>query len=150
MPLEFDIVDRIRTDFGDSDSHAAINELDRSGHTGRIARCIVLASHGEMERLRELILAANLDFRDVIVAAEYDGALRQVRDLRVAFLIDSPDDFWIADIATTAHKHGYRLSALQSQSATVGPFDFTADKGEGQATFCKGESTLTVLKRDRH
>ena len=61
MPLEADIVDRVRADFGPAEGAGALDELVANGTTGRIARCIVLAAGGSLERLRELIGMANRD-----------------------------------------------------------------------------------------
>jgi hypothetical protein len=149
MALEPDIIDRVLADFGPTESSAALDALSASGTTGRLARCIVFAAGGSLDRLRELIGMADHDYRDVIVAGEYDGAMRQVRDLRVSFLIASPADFWIGKIAATADKHAFRLTSIESQPATAGPFDYTCDRGEGRATFSDGETTLTIIKRDR-
>jgi len=148
MALEPDIVDRVRADFRPAETPIALDELTASGRTGRIARCIVLAARGSLQRLRELIGMADRDYRDVIVAGEYD-AMYRVRDLRVSFLIASPDDFWIAETAVTADKRGFRLTALDSRPATVGPFDYTCDRSEGRATFSKDTSAVTIQKHNR-
>lgn len=149
MPLETDIVDRVRADFGPTEGPAALDELSASGRTGRIARCIVVAASGSLERLRQLIGMAASDYRDVIVAGEYDGAMHPARDLRVSFLIASPDDFWIGETAVTADKRGFRLIALDSGPATVGPFHFASDRSEGLATFSNGTTTITIQKHRR-
>lgn len=149
MPLQSDIIDRVRADYSRRESPAALDELSASGVRGRVARCLVLAAGGSLECLRELIRMAVIDCRDAIVAGEYDAAMQQVRDLRVSFLIDSPGDFWIAETAVTADKHGFRLADIDSRPATVGPFDYTSDRSEGRATFSNGASTVAVQKRDR-
>jgi hypothetical protein len=149
MPLEADIVDRVRRDFDCMDSAAAVNALLASGRTGRIARCIAMAAVGSLARLEELIHMADRDYRDVIVAGEYDSAMQRVRDLRVSFLIDSPDHFWIGQMAVSADKRGYRLVKLESNPATVGPFAYTCDRSEGRAMFSNGTSTITVQKHNR-
>jgi hypothetical protein len=148
--LEPDIIDRIHADFGSSDDHSAITELAASGIQGRLARCIVFAVRGSLERLRKLIQMAERDYRDVIVAGEYDGFYAErLRDLRVCFLIDLPDDAWVSEVAMTMAKHGFRLRRVESRSATLGPFDYMSDRGEGQATFSNGADTLVVEKRNR-
>lgn len=149
MTLEADIVDRINASFAGTESVSARVELATSGKTGRIARCVVVASEGSLQRLRELIQLVDTDYRDVIVAGEYDIAMCQVRDLRVSFLIASPDDFWIGETAATLHKCGYYLTELKSKPATVGPFDYTCDRNEGIATFSGGANTITIKKHDR-
>jgi len=150
MALEADIVGRVRADFDAADGPTALDELSVSGESGRIARCIVLAAGGSLERLRELIGMADIDYRDVIVAGEYDAAMQRVRDLRVSFLINSPHDFWIGETAAAIYKHGYFLTELKSHPATVGPFDYTCDRSEGLATFSDGANTITIQKRDRN
>ncbi|QDT18452.1 hypothetical protein [Gimesia chilikensis] len=122
MELEADIIDRLRDDFDEQQAPAAIAELVASGQTGRIARCIVHAAHGSMERLRELT---------------------------VSFLIASPDDFWILPIADVADRHGFRLTALESRPATAGPFEYTSDRNEGLACFSNGTTYFAVQKQDR-
>ncbi|WP_417393749.1 hypothetical protein [Gimesia chilikensis] len=149
MELEADIIDRLRDDFDEQQAPAAIAELVASGQTGRIARCIVHAAHGSMERLRELIKLAEIDYRDVIVAGEYDGRMNAVRELTVSFLIASPDDFWILPIADVADRHGFRLTALESRPATAGPFEYTSDRNEGLACFSNGTTYFAVQKQDR-
>ncbi len=108
----------------------------------------MFASAGSLQRLRELIQLADVDYRDVIVAGEYDSVMSQVRDLRVSFLIASPDDFWIAETATTMHQYGYCLIQLDSRPATKGPFKYTCDRNEGVATFSDDTSVLKIEKRD--
>jgi len=117
--------------------------------TGRVARCVVLAAGGSLKRLRELLRMAATDYRDVIVAGEYDGAMQQVRDLRVSFLIESADDFWIAETAVVADRHGFYLTSIDSRPATVGPIDYACDRSEGRATFSNGASAVTLQKHDR-
>lgn len=149
MTLEVDIVDRINASFAGTEIDSARIELAASGKTGRIARCVVVASEGSLQRLRELIQLADTDHRDAIVAGEYDNGMRQIRDLRVSFLIASPDDFWIGETAAIMHRRGYCLTELKSQPATVGPFDYTCDRNEGVATFSGGVNTITIRKHDR-
>ncbi len=147
MTLDADIIECIRADFPDADT--AIAALAASGQIGRVARCIVFASNGSLEKMREYIQWAETDFRDVIVAGEYDAAMGRVRDLCVSFLIASPDDFWIAEIAKSIHKRGYSLMAVKSRPATVGPFDYTCDRSEGTATFSNGVHEIGIDKTDR-
>ena len=92
---------------------------------------------------------AEMDFRDVIVAGEYDEAMRAVGDLSVSFLIAAPDDFWIIETAKSIHKRGYSLTAVKSRPATVGPFDYTCDRTEGTATFSDGVNRIEIEKADR-
>ena len=139
----------MRTEFGTADYPVALALLTESGNKGRLARCIVLAAGGSLERLRELIEIAKRDYRDVIVAGEYAGFEKHLRDLRVSFLVNLPDDAWVGEIAVMAAKHGYRLSKVDSHAATLGPFAYSSDNGEGDAEFSNGASTFVVRKADR-
>ena len=147
MSLDADIVERIRADFKDSDS--AIADLIASGQVGRVARCIVVASNRSLQQMREFIQMAETDFRDVIVAGEYDEIMGRVRDLCVSFLIAAPEDFWIGETAKSIYKRGYSLTVLESRPATLGPFEYTCDRSEGTATFSNGVDRLNVTKAAR-
>lgn len=147
MSLDPDIIERIRADF--PNANAAIADLIASGQSGRVARCIVVASNGSLRRMRECIQMAEADFRDVIVAGEYDETMGRIRDLAVSFLIAAPTDFWIGETAKSIYKRGYTLTDLKSRPANVGPFDFTCDHSEGTATFSNGVDRIEVEKADR-
>ncbi len=147
MSIDADIIEYVRTNFSDSDT--VILDINASRQTGRVARCIVVASSGSLQKLREYIQMAETDFRDVIVAGEYDGTMRQIRDLCVSFLIASPEDFWIAETAESIYKRGYILTALKSLPATVGPFDYICDRSEGTATFSNQVYRINVIKTGR-
>lgn len=147
MSLDADIIERIRADFPDADAPIAV--LHSSGQTGRVARCIVVASNGSLQKMREYIRMADVDFRDVIVAGEYDELMCPIRDLSVSFLIATPEDFWIRETAKSAYKCGYTLTRLKSRPATVGPFHYTCDRSEGTATFSNGINRIDVEKADR-
>ncbi len=146
MSLEADIVNYIHAGFDPADASTAVNELAACEKTGRLARCISVGAGGSIERLRDLIKTADVDYRDVIVAGEYDGAMRRVRDLRVSFLINSPEDFWISEVALTAHKHGYFLAHLETHSISTPPFAGT--QSHGTAKFINNGQTITIHKRD--
>lgn len=149
MPLEQDIIEKIEADFSASDAAVAVRLLYDAGKTGRLARCIVVAASGKINALRGYIQLSQRDFRDVIVAGEYDQGLRHVRDLRASFMIDAPEKWWIADIAALLQARGYVLKSLRCRRATVGPFDFTADEGEGVAEFCGSPNPITIEKLNR-
>ncbi len=146
MTLEADIVDYIRTGFAPSDASFAVSELATCGSAGRLARCIAVGARGSIERLRALIRTAQIDYRDVIVAGEYDDAMRRIRDLRVSFLINSPEDFWISNVALTAHKHGYFLADLETHCSSTPPFAGT--QTGGTATFTNDGRTIKIRNRD--
>ena len=52
----------------------------------RILRCIVCVAKGDLDRMGEAIDLAKIDYRDLIVWAEYDENLERVRDLSTSFL----------------------------------------------------------------
>jgi hypothetical protein len=57
---------------------------DGSAASPRLIRCAAVASGGSIERLRAQVEELMVDWRDVIVAGEYDssaGDLSRVRDL---------------------------------------------------------------------
>jgi hypothetical protein len=115
----------------------------------RLVRCIVHAASGSEDRVRQLLELERQDYRDVIVAGEYDAVMRQVRDLRTSFLIDSPEKFWAGEVACLMTSRGYRLTALETRPATIGPFEYTADYGEGRATFVGPIGEIAIEKKDR-
>ena len=86
-----DLISRVRQDFGErAEKVLDILRVCRSGgqeYLGdRLARCVVFAASGDETRLMELLELWRQDFRDVIMAAEYDrlGDLR-LRDLNNPF-----------------------------------------------------------------
>lgn len=149
MTLEIDVVERIRADFPSADATIAMNALVNSEKQGRVARCIVQAANGSLHRLRELIDLACRDFRDVILAGEYDNSRNRVRDLQVSFLIATVGDFWICQTAYVLHRQGFKLTSIVSQSATAGPFNSLCDHSEGQAKFSNVDTTIIIQKKNR-
>jgi len=150
MVLEPDIVERVRRDFGE-ESEKALDLLRASGETGRVARCVVVASRGSLDWLRGCIEDAARDYRDAIMAGEYDSANsdRRVRDLRVSFLLDTPQTFWVGDVACMMASRGYTLSSLTSRDTAVPPFQSTRDSLEGTAKFVGPEGEIELEKRNR-
>ena len=78
-------------------------------------RCIVVASHGSLELLKDYVQLAKSDYRDAIMSGEYDSAQRQVRDLRVSFLLDSPETFWLGEVACMMALRDYALASVDSR-----------------------------------
>lgn len=150
MALEPDIVQRVRRDFG-GESEQALDLLRESGTAGRVARCIVVRSRGSLDLLRKSIEVAKFDYRDAVMGGEYDSANRdrQVRDLRVSFLLDSPETFWLGEVACMMALRDYTLVSVDSRPATAPPFVYTADRSEGRATFVGPEGEIELEKRDR-
>jgi len=72
----------------DRDSEASILSAakihDGSAASPRLIRCAAVASRGSLDQLRAEVGKLMVDWRDVIVAGEYDlleGSLTRVRDL---------------------------------------------------------------------
>jgi hypothetical protein len=86
-----DIVARAQRDFGPQ-ADLVLDALRTSRSTigerigDRLARCIIFAAKGDTQRVTALIESWRQDYRDVIMAAEYDelGVLR-LRDLNRPF-----------------------------------------------------------------
>lgn len=91
MALPADIVDRLAGSLGREDGERA-NErllalqqrLGRGDHA-RVLRCVVHLAAGELARIDELVAAACLDWRDVIMWAEYARDGRRVHDFTKPF-----------------------------------------------------------------
>jgi hypothetical protein len=108
-----------------------------------------VASRGSLTLLGQQVERARFDYRDVITAGEYDSAGRKVRDLRVSFLLDSPQAFWLGEVACMMAARGYTLSSVDCRPATAPPFACVADRGEGLARFVGPEGDIEVEKSDR-
>jgi hypothetical protein len=90
MELPEDIVRWVSLNFDDTGREQALSRLrvavlhDGKPAGARLLRCAAVASHGDLKRLDENIRLLLIDWRDVIVAGEYDsrdGKLVRVRDL---------------------------------------------------------------------
>ena len=94
MALPEDILTKIRQDFPGGEMLPVIEMLtdlqreDAQLFTDRILRCIVFTAAGRFDQLAEAVALARLDWRDLIVGAEYDGhfGARQ-RDLSLPFAV---------------------------------------------------------------
>lgn len=51
----------------------------------RVSRCILFAAAGSLERVADLACLTHTDYRDVIVAGEYDREFRRLRNLSKPF-----------------------------------------------------------------
>ena len=153
-PLPIDVIARLTTDFGErAEAVAALILAHRKVGTGdylgdRLVRCIVHAASGDEARVQQLLDMAREDDRDVILTGEYNG-LHRIRDLRVSFLIDCSQKFWVSGVACLMAARGYRLLRLETRAATAGPFEYTSDWGEGRATFSGPKGEITIGKKDR-
>jgi hypothetical protein len=92
MALADDISAKIRTDFSGGEMLPVIEMLtelqveDPRLFCDRILRCIVYIADGEFDELAGAVKLARLDFRDLIVQAEYDGHFgSRQRDLSLPF-----------------------------------------------------------------
>jgi hypothetical protein len=92
MPLLDDISRRVDESFAIADRPAAVALLsDAVLHDGaaagpRLQRCALVASKGSVERLKYYVDLLKVDYRDVIVAGEYDSIDdKPVRDLNLPF-----------------------------------------------------------------
>lgn len=153
--LPLDVLYRLTRDFGDRAEAVAALLLGRrrigsEDFLGdRLVRCIVHSAGADEHRVQQLLDLARQDYRDVIVAGEYDSAMRRVRDLSASFLIDNPEKFWASEAACLMASRGYRLTALETNPATVGPFEYLSDWGEGLATFNGPIGNVVIEKKDR-
>jgi hypothetical protein len=77
MELPEDVVKWVDTHFSDADKSSALAVLQAASiHTGeaagpRLLRCAAISSHGSLRRLEALVQHLRVDWRDVIMAAEY-------------------------------------------------------------------------------
>lgn len=94
MDLPSDIASRIKAIFPAPEHSQALTLVSTATlHDGQLAnpqclRCAVQASKGSLQELVDYLDLLKLDFRDVIVAGEYeivDGKLTRVRNLTEAF-----------------------------------------------------------------
>lgn len=90
MPLAPDITQHIENVFAESERATAIALLESAKtHDGiaaelRLQRCAIVAAGGTLKWLRHYVDLLKIDFRDVIVAGEYEeigGKLVRARDL---------------------------------------------------------------------
>jgi len=79
MTLPEDIIAKVRQDFTDDDMIPILQLLselqkeDSKIFGDRILRCIVFLAGGSFEEFADAVAMARLDWRDLIVEAEYDG-----------------------------------------------------------------------------
>lgn len=78
--LESDIRKHLNGQFSGTELELATDQLRELPTTTRIKRCIAFASGGDLGRFDKLCKLAKIDYRDVIVAAEYDLSYMQLYD----------------------------------------------------------------------
>ncbi|HWL07978.1 MAG TPA: thioredoxin family protein, partial [Planctomicrobium sp.] len=90
--LPVDVLERVDRDFGNaadavSDLLLACRRIGSPDYIGdRLLLCLVFAARGDESRIRQLMELARQDFRDVVMAAEYDElGLRRLRDFNQPF-----------------------------------------------------------------
>jgi hypothetical protein len=92
MALADDVLVKIRRDFGEAEALQVIERLeglpceDRQLFCDRILRCIVFVAAGRLALVEEAVALARLDYRDLIIWAEYDRQFEtRHRDLSLPF-----------------------------------------------------------------
>ena len=90
MALPNDVVSYILGSFNPNDARLALASLESAvDHAGnpandRLLRCVAVGARNELKNLLYLVELLKTDYRDVIVAGEYDsvdGKLCHIRDL---------------------------------------------------------------------
>jgi hypothetical protein len=79
---------RISLDFPDPEERALVASIISDLATDfppRILRCVLYVARGDLDRLGEAERLGRIDYRDIIVVAEYDDSLKQVRDFNQPF-----------------------------------------------------------------
>jgi len=87
MALPEDIIAKVRKDFSEDDGIPILQLLSEyqqkhPDHSPRILRCIVFCAQGSFEKFAEAVALAELDWRDLIGSAEYDGWLGEEHHVR--------------------------------------------------------------------
>jgi hypothetical protein len=77
-----DIVEYVRRNFEEPDRSvvATVLESYAGPEPDRVRRCVLHLANGNAGEVKNLIEAATVDYRDVILWAEYDSGDRQLRD----------------------------------------------------------------------
>lgn len=89
-----DILGKVNRDFDTPGEVALVlsvlgdfTEQNQELSSDRIVRCIVFVANGDLDLLDKAIDLAKIDYRDLIVLAEYDEKYERVRDLSTPFSI---------------------------------------------------------------
>lgn len=88
--MEEDIAKYIKEKFEGEDAEIVSLRLKDYGSDSsrkgrnRLYRCILFLADGDLDKVDKYINLANIDFRDVIVPAEYDND-KHIRDFRFPF-----------------------------------------------------------------
>ena len=93
-PLPDDIEARIAADFPAGTEQRQVREalaVLEVNEKARVSRCILFCAAGELARFAEMLALARLDYRDVIMAGEYEyPSCRRVRDFTLPFTGTAP------------------------------------------------------------
>lgn len=90
MFIKTDIYRKIEIDFKDN-LQAVIEQieiLDAEANgllSDRLLRAMVFVANGNIERLKQIIKLARIDYRDVLWQAEYDANEKQIHDFNKSF-----------------------------------------------------------------
>ena len=79
-----DIVKRVLDDY-DADAIGQVHCWLEDLGSDRLARCALFLAAGSIEKLRKATELGRTDYRDLIMAAEYDPAHHRVRDFNLPF-----------------------------------------------------------------
>jgi hypothetical protein len=87
-----DIVEKVKRDFESPDDAALVlsllddfTEQRPDLAADRILRCMVFVANGDLDLFDKALDLARIDYRDLIVWAEYDEVFVQIRDMSVPF-----------------------------------------------------------------
>jgi len=88
MRSPLDVISWIEKRFPPNETQLAVERLNQAtDHTGNypgdpIVRCAAWASQADLKKLDEMIRLMKIDYRDVIVAGEYDVLERKLMKVR--------------------------------------------------------------------
>lgn len=80
MDIPEDISAAVREDFGPSRADEVLALVASATESTRVRRCIVFAARGRRDYLESLCRLAQVDFRDVVMAAEYSRLGQRLYD----------------------------------------------------------------------
>jgi len=149
-PLPEDVVNRVREEYKERADEVLLLLLARreigSGEFfgDRLIRCVVFAAKGNLSRISELIALGLRDYRDLIMAGEYDHKSNRRRDLTASFLVDGDQNFWIADLAELMASRGYRLTTLEIHPDNSSRAEKLSENISKRATFVGAKGTIQI------
>lgn len=72
MALPQDVIECIQKDFPETEVPALLAQIESASESARVQRCIAFAAHGHPCYFGFLCRLAQVDYRDVIMAGEYE------------------------------------------------------------------------------